>query len=237
MGLTREDIRKIIIACRVAGEYGLRNGCKASIQTLEVDFLTPPDDFLGVGGNPAIFVNSNTYRLLGRYHRSWKINETIAVKESILDDNTMQIIGILVHETGHAFNIAAGIINSEANAYIFEIEVITRWFKNGHSLLFNCSNIDIQTFFESRLPYYRAEIIKNDYLAKLVTLIEQKNILNDDIHLYELVIMNKARSSEFVVPALQKEADKSSRFFHEPHSLLQSPDYKDTLCTSRKKSQ
>jgi hypothetical protein len=226
--LTREDIKKIILACRLAGEYGLRNGCKATIQTLEVDFLKPPDDFLGVGGNPAIFVNRSTYRLLGRYHQTWKTNETIAVKEHFLEEDPMQIIGILVHETGHAFNIAAGIINSEANAYIFEIEILTRWFKNGHSLLFNCSHSEIQGFFESRLPCYRAEMTKNDYLSKLVTLIEQKNILKDDVHLYQLFTMDPVESPGDAAPAVQIEKFKSSCFFKPRPSSLKSPHNPET---------
>lgn len=220
MVLTKEDIKRIILACRIAGEYGLSNGCKACIKSLEVDFVSQ-DRFLGAKENPAIFVNSNTYRLLGRYHQSWKVNETIVVKESILKESPMKIIGILVHETGHAFNVAAGITNSEANAYIFEIEVITRWFKNGHSLLFNCSKLDIQSYFESRLPYYRSEMIKNDYLTQLITLIEQRSILNDDVYLYKLFVKKSVGFTLFVEPqSLKLDPVKSERRVSECIQIL-----------------
>ncbi|AHE66966.1 hypothetical protein Loa_01413 [Legionella oakridgensis ATCC 33761 = DSM 21215] len=70
--LTKEDIQRIITECRIAGRHGLENGIQATIDDLIIDFLTPPNNFLGVGSNPAIFVNENTYKLLGRYHRTWE---------------------------------------------------------------------------------------------------------------------------------------------------------------------
>ncbi|WP_156812518.1 hypothetical protein [Legionella tunisiensis] len=117
--LAKEDILKIINECRKMGEIGLDNGIMALVPTLNVDFLLPPKDFLGVSNNPAIFVNHNTYRLLGKHHNVWKKNKTIAVKEDFLEKDPMMIIGIIVHEVGHAFNVAAGITNSESNAYLF----------------------------------------------------------------------------------------------------------------------
>ncbi len=176
--MTKVDILKIINECRITGEKGLRNGYQATIQELFIDFLTPPTDFLGVNGNPAIFVNFQTFHLLSKYHPDWEINKTIAVKESFLKEEPMMIIGILIHEIGHAFNVAAKILNCEANAYIFEIEVLSSWFHSKHPVLARLSNHTIQSYFDSRLPYYHKEIGQNPYLDGLIQKIEMKTILN-----------------------------------------------------------
>lgn len=174
--LAKEDILKIINECRKMGEKGLSNGVKASIPTLKVDFLLPPKDFLGISTNPAIFVNRDTYRLLGKRHNVWEKNKTIAVKEDFLKKEPMMIIGIIVHEVGHAFNVAARITNSEANAYIFEIEVLSRWTKTENPMLYGCSINDVQSFFESRLSMYRREASGSERLAYLVEAIEQNEL-------------------------------------------------------------
>ncbi|MFW2535184.1 MULTISPECIES: hypothetical protein [unclassified Legionella] len=74
--------------------------------------------------------------------------------------------------------MAAGITNSESNAYLFEIEVLSLWVKTGNSMLFNCSASDVQAFFESRLSMYRMEIRGNEHLARLVEAIEKKEIFS-----------------------------------------------------------
>ncbi len=176
--LTLVDIQRIIAECRIAGARGLGNGSRALIQELHVDVLTPPADFLGVKNNPAIFVNQDTYCLLGKYHPTWEVNKTIAVKEGILEKNPVMVIGIIVHEAGHAFNIAAKIVNSEVNAYIFEIEVISMWFKTKNPLFFACSREELQAFFHSRLPFYRAESRHSHYLVALIKDIETNRIFD-----------------------------------------------------------
>lgn len=88
------------------------------------------------------------------------------------------VIGIIAHETGHAFNVAAKIENSEANAYIFEIEVLLLWHKAKNPALFGCSTSDLLDFFKSRLPYYRMGIKTSLYLGYLVEEIEHSTILS-----------------------------------------------------------
>ena len=100
--LTKMDIQSLIDGCREAGQQGLGNNTKATIPELTVDFLTPPADFLGVKGNPAIFVNHETFSFLGKFHPSWQKNKTIAVKEEFLKNKPIIIIGVIVHEAGHA---------------------------------------------------------------------------------------------------------------------------------------
>jgi len=188
--LTKEDIQKIIDECRVTAKQGLRNGTKALIPDIEIDFLAPPADFLGKQENPAIFINHHTYSFLGKHHTSWVVNQTIAVKERFLENSPVMVIGILAHETGHAFNVAAKIENSEANAYIFEIEVLLSWHKAKNPVLFGCSQSDLLDFFKSRLPYYRMGEKNSMYLESLVKTIEQNTIFNTS------PIMSSAEDSE-----------------------------------------
>lgn len=166
--LTKEDIRDIIEECRQIGASGLRNGIKADIPEIKVDILKPPRDFLGVNGNPAIFINQDTYKLLGSIHRNWILNKTIALKPGFLLKNTIDIIGIIIHETGHAFNVAAKIDNTEANAYIFEIEVLLKLLETDSPLLFGCTKEDVGSFFKTRLPDYNKGQRSNRYLANLI---------------------------------------------------------------------
>ncbi len=173
--------------------------------------------------NPAIFVNHETYHLLGKHHRSWEKNKTIAVKESVLEKKPIMVIGIIVHETGHAFNVAACITNSEANAYIFEIEVLSFWFKTNSPLLFSCSKSDLQSFFESRLPFYRSATTHNAYLASLVYAIETDGIFAPVEEMPSAAESKcDAPSPRLVIPT-PKSADDSPLFFFKrspSHSAL-----------------
>jgi len=216
--LTRKDIEKIINDCREAGENGLGSGCKATIQELTLDFLVPPMDFLGVGKNPAIFINQATYNLLGRFHKNWEPNKTIAVKEDFLSNDPITVIGVIIHETGHAFNVAANIENTEANAYVFEIEIISRWCKTKDSLLFDCPEEDIQSFFESRLSYYHKETNNHDYLASLVAGIEQNKTPEQSAKPPEPET-NK-ESTRFVVPTPKLSDSNPTAFFRALSSNL-----------------
>ena len=157
---------------RNAGKKGLGNGSKATIPELNIDILTPPNDFLGVGSNPAIFINSQTFNLLGKHHQ-WLENQTIAVKKNFLSFNHMQKIGILVHEAGHAFNVAAQIANTEANAYIFEIEVLTNWHAPSKMGSMDFTKDELLCYWSMRLPYFRQKASSSDYLARLMADIEK----------------------------------------------------------------
>lgn len=163
-----EQIQQLIQECRELGEEGLNNGLKATIPDLIIDIVSPPSDFLGVNGNPAIFVNQKTYNLLGGLHPDWVVNRTIAIKKSFLSQTPIDVIGAIIHETGHAFNVAAKIPNSETNSYIFELEVLLKLLQLKVPLISRCSEKDDQSFFKSRLPYYTIGISSSDYLQSLV---------------------------------------------------------------------
>ncbi|HHS8252238.1 TPA: hypothetical protein ACTTVN_001214 [Legionella anisa] len=178
--LTSYHIRLLIEECREIGWSGLNNGITASIPQLQIDILKPPHDFLGVQGNPAIFVNKNTYKLLGHLHKNWVMNQTIALKISFFEQNTIDVIGGIIHEAGHAFNVAAKIANTEANAYIYEIEVMRKLLETKSPLLFGCTSSDIQSFFKKRLSYYNKGVSENEYLAHLVETIKQEFKLDED---------------------------------------------------------
>ncbi|PWY53800.1 hypothetical protein DGG96_20370 [Legionella qingyii] len=179
--LTSYHIRLLIEECREIGWIGLDSGVTASMPQLQIDILKPPHDFLGVQGNPAIFVNKNTYKLLGQHHKNWVVNQTIALKIDFLEQKTINIIGAIVHEAGHAFNVAANIANTEANAYIYEIEVMSKLFKTKSPLLFGSTFNDLQSFFKERLPFYNKEVANNKYLAGLVESIKQEFKLEEEV--------------------------------------------------------
>ncbi|KGP64097.1 hypothetical protein EP47_08095 [Legionella norrlandica] len=181
--LTSYHIRLLIEECRNIGWSGL-NGVTASIPQLQIDILKPPYDFLGVRGNPAVFVNKDTYALLGHHHKDWDINRTIAFKKNFFEQNTIDIIGTTVHEAGHAFNVAAKIANTEANAYIYEIEVMRKLLETKSPLLFGCTFSDVQSFFKRRLPYYNKGI-SDKYLASLVKSIKEEFKLEEEAPLTE----------------------------------------------------
>ncbi|MBN9229132.1 MULTISPECIES: hypothetical protein [Legionella] len=172
--LTIYHIRLLIEECRGMGRSGLDNGVTASIPQIQIDILKPPYDFLGVQGNPAIFINKSTYKLLGHLHKNWDMNQTIALKASFLEQNTIEVIGTIIHEAGHAFNVAAKIANTEANAYIYEIEVIRKLLEMKSSCLFGCTFKDIQSFFKQRLSFYTNGSKDNKYLECLVKTIKKE---------------------------------------------------------------
>lgn len=202
--LSQKDIQLLIEGCRATAKIGLGTGVKATIQELAIDFLSPPMDFLGLTTNPAIFVNEETYHLLGKFHKSWVSNGTIAVKESFLKEPTLQIIGIIVHETGHAFNVAAGISNSEANAYIFEIEVLSRWLHQNNTLLYGSNSSDLLKYFNSRLEEYHKSMSGSPYLSQLVKQIEHGTIPCDP----------EKENTPLLQPKLKRSRSDSSHVVH-----------------------
>ena len=172
--ITVNDIKQLIIDCQIMGKWGLDNGTSADIPDLILDVLKPPCNFLGTPTNSAIFINHITYRQLSNKHPNWVLNKTIAIKPTLLKQSDLDIIGTIIHEVGHAFNVAASIPNTENNAYIFEIEVLLKLFKGENNLLNNCSIQNLKDYFQSRLPNYKLGITSNDYLAKLVYSLNQQ---------------------------------------------------------------
>ncbi|KTD38570.1 hypothetical protein Lnau_0558 [Legionella nautarum] len=177
--LTREQIREIIEECRRIGVSGLGNGRRTTIPFIKIDILRADGlDFTGVLGNSAIFINKNTHKMLSQYHSSWVANKTIAIKESLLLKPTIDIIGAIVHETGHAFNVEAKIANTEGNAYIFEIEVLLKLLESDYLSSFGCDKEDVGSYFQSRLANYHMET-RNPYLAKRVDeIVEEFGLYN-----------------------------------------------------------
>lgn len=92
---------------------------------------------------PAVDIMAN--KLLGAFHQNCVINKTIVLKDSFLMTKSIDVIGTIIHEIGHAFNVAAKIPNSEANAYIFEIEVMLKLLETDNPMLFGN--------FEKEQPY------------------------------------------------------------------------------------
>jgi DNA polymerase III alpha subunit len=212
---TNEDIKQIINDCRGIGDAGLSNKIHASIPDLTVDIVKPPIDFLGTSGNPAIFINKATFKLLGSLHSNWIVDKTIALKISLLNQAPIEVIGAIVHETGHAFNVAAKIENTEANAYIFEIEAMLQLLKAGTFRAYGCTESDVYSYFKSRLTYYIQGAKNNEYLATVIEKtksqpkpIPQKSslpkiepvfstlIIDKEITLVSIELSNKSSSKE-----------------------------------------
>ncbi|MGQ3887987.1 hypothetical protein ACQUW5_03010 [Legionella sp. CNM-1927-20] len=191
--LTKIEIHHLIAVCQLIGKLGLDNGVSAQIPKIHIDILQPPNDFIGVNTNPAIFINKYTYQLLGRLHPNWIVNQTIAVKATLLSQPKLEIIGALIHEVGHAFNVTANIANTEENAYIFEIEVLCKLFASKLAFLDEVSSKDLKTYFESRLPYYKKCIATNNYLTKLVEQISKQ--FNLSLTHYTLPILQSGNST------------------------------------------
>lgn len=169
--MTYQEMKRILLYCQVLGFAGLRNHTYAIIPELKIN-LPQQNSFIGARGNPAIFVTEVTYNKLKRFHEDWIPNITIAISHAYLVEpkrNTIDIIGILVHEAGHAFNVYGKIKNNEANAYVFEIETMYNLLKMGVlSRQFNLKKEDLGAYFQSRLEQYNIETPNHSYLRTLV---------------------------------------------------------------------
>ena len=191
---------------------GLIHEKPVTIPQLEIDIVLP-EEFLGVHNNPAIFVNSATYRQLKKFHLNWVENRTLAFKQSFLTGETIDVIGAVIHETGHAFNVAANISNTEDNAYIYEIEVMRRLFATNSPLLFGCSFTEVQSYFKRRLAYY---CINHKNNPELYNLIESITIefqltaeeLQSNSPENNPSFKNKNRVSLFSYPAINEDKER-----------------------------
>lgn len=169
--MTYAEMKRILIYCQVLGFEGLKNGNSAIIPELKIN-LPKRNSFIGVQGNPAIFVSDVTYKKLKRFHADWVPNVTIAISSAYLFKSRpsyIDIIGVLVHEAGHAFNVYAKIANNEANAYVFEIETMFKLFKmRVLKRQFGLSKEDLGSYFQSRMDQYTLETHNNPDLKQLV---------------------------------------------------------------------
>lgn len=169
--MTEQEMKEILKHCQELASKGLKNGYSAKIPELEIN-IPKLNSFIGVN-NPAIFVTEVTYGKLGRFHEDWTPNITIAISQTFLRkyiNDKIRLIGILVHETGHAFNFYAGIPNSELNAYIFEIEILHKLYEEGvlSEKPYGITKEEMQSFFQFRLHKYKSTILKSDYLNALI---------------------------------------------------------------------
>jgi hypothetical protein len=182
--MTLYHIELLLRECDQMAKKGLNNGVYTpSMPKIKVDIVSP-QTFLGAHGNPAIFVNKDTYKLLGSEYKHWDKDSTIAIKGNFLKSSPrINVIGAIIHETGHAFNVAAEIPNTEANAYIYEIEVMCKLLATQSPLLFGCTSKEVQSFFQSRLGYYKIGANRNEYLASLVEAIKLQFELKEKVSL------------------------------------------------------
>jgi hypothetical protein len=168
MSIKQVHLKLALDKCREEAKAGLGNGKKAEIPALNLDYIDS-HTFIGAAENPAIFVTALTHRKLGKFHPSWVPNRTIAVKEEVLHMDPVEAIGILVHETGHAFNVHGTIPNTEGNAYIFEIEIMMRWGGTTNNVLTTLGGMrgPVGRFLRGRSSMYQKEAGKDAYLDAL----------------------------------------------------------------------
>ena len=185
-----KEIESIIEACRQITSAGtLWNPKPVTIPNLVIDIRPSNFSFLG-RGNIAIFVNSDTYRLSERYRAAeenssaveWKENETIVISSSVVEKGIssfdLHALGVIIHETGHAYNVAAKITNNEGNAYLFEIEVLMNLYKNNHPLVDSFQKNDFKEYFSKRLNDYRKGF-KTASLPEMVAKLEEEFKIGD----------------------------------------------------------
>lgn len=87
----------------------------------------------------------------------WEAGRVICISDAIVNASadSMQAIGVIVHEMGHAFNIAARKPNTEANAQVFEIEMLLHYLdKDKDNDVMAPEALD--AFFTRRIPRYLA---------------------------------------------------------------------------------
>ncbi|VEB39099.1 Uncharacterised protein [Legionella sainthelensi] len=205
--MSDEEMKRILLYCQILGFEGLRNGTYAIIPQLQINF-PKPNSFIGAKGNPAIFVTEVTYKKLKQFHEDWVPNITIAISHAYLIEpkrRNIDIIGMLVHEAGHAFNVYGKLKNNEANAYVFEIETMLKLLKmNILPRQFGLYKEDLQAYFKSRMEQYNLAIPNNLYLKTLVEEITNDfNLENKDTKAESLVnfqiklgFFNKSNNTE-----------------------------------------
>lgn len=209
--LTLENIKTLIEKCREISVTGLGNGTNATLPELEVDIVNSPNDFLGANNNPAVFVNQKTFNLLKSLHTNWIANRTIAIKDSYLQQEHMDVIGAIIHETGHAFNTAAGIANTETNAYIFEIEILLKLLQIQSPLLFNCSEPDLKKYFKRRLPLYELMVQPNAWLSDLISYIKDKFQLAETVKSQPVVRISTFEKQILFAPCVKDNKENVSK--------------------------
>jgi hypothetical protein len=92
---------------------------------------------------------------------NWDAGKVICISDTIITarGNSMQAIGVIVHEMGHAYNIAANLPNTEANAQVFEIEVLLHFRHQNPEVIpgdHAYSDEALDLFFKERIVKYLA---------------------------------------------------------------------------------
>lgn len=127
--MTDDEIQEIIEVCRViAANQGV------IIPTIMID-RSDIAQAISSGTAVAVLTNEKSEKhasMIAKQRKEdapkWVSGRVMAISGTIIkaSANSMFAIGVIVHEVGHAYNIAAGITNTEANAQVFEIETLLK---------------------------------------------------------------------------------------------------------------
>jgi hypothetical protein len=207
--MKEEEAQALIEICGNVALEGMAHVAKNSvvIPELYLDWIEGQDASAIGRDNIAIFVNVKTFALHQitgiAQNRHWIKDRTLAIRKAVLDSESLLHTGIIIHETGHAFNVVAGIANSERNAYIFEISVMLRLYQEQNKWICQYTAEDFSQYFISRMPQYKKGL-PDETLSILIKQIKLNFSLDDMCFL-------------FTVPQIsgKKLMDGASTFFEE----------------------
>jgi len=183
--LNKDDLTKLIEFCKDNAKKGIGWLCEKSVDLsdLIIDFDENKErqSFLGKL-NPAICINNKTYRY-GKMQLGdnipWSVNKTILLSNELFLPNwklsfkLIDITGIVIHETGHAYNSAANIPNTEANAYLFEIFLLMKIYTENINIIGVFSRDDFTEYFQSRMSHYQKDFSGNEKLKQVVEILNK----------------------------------------------------------------
>lgn len=204
--MDREEIVELVNTCSNYAREGTPYHPEPVILPHFVLDFRPPRGYLK-DNNPAIFVNERTFRLTANNRREekaeaenpdeyvdWVVNQTLVISENVLEEGSpkekLLYTGVIIHETGHGYNVAAGIPNTEANAYLFEIMVLKHLFDVQHEVVQGLTRENLVDYFKMRMPQYKMGFSN-------VTLRGTVGDLANDFDLNDLLTVPKVEPNPF----------------------------------------
>ena len=158
------NVQAIIAVCRKSANY-------KGLQLPEI--YVNNDEFIrryAESGGGALCLNPKSFKMiplqlmLEEPLNPWVSERTLLVAPEFPTETLdMHRFAIVVHETGHAILMANKIPNSEAHAYIFEIQIIIENCGNPiPGLEFNYSDAEADTYLQSRMGQFRISLGKGN---------------------------------------------------------------------------
>ncbi|MCC7006951.1 MAG: hypothetical protein IT497_09960 [Ottowia sp.] len=87
-------------------------------------------------------------------HHLIEKGKCIILAQHVLQSTCIDQCGIIWHEYGHAYNETRQIKNTEANAYLFEVDMITAAWRQGVLQMYDVMAKDVHNYLGSRQNYF-----------------------------------------------------------------------------------